>query len=75
MLDMANDFLFTVISTNHSNGILVYFISRLFNALLILANLWLPKYCINMISSNILSLVSTFSQYRYHDTLHPRTPM
>ena len=33
MLYMANDFFFTVIITNHSNGILVYFIGRLFNAL------------------------------------------
>ena len=71
MLHMVNDFLFTVISTNHFNGILVYFIRRPFNALLTLANLWLPKYCINMIYSNILSLVSTFSQYGYHDTLTP----
>ena len=50
---MANAFFFTVISTNHSNGILVYVIGRLFNALEKLANLWLPNYHINMISSNI----------------------
>ena len=68
MLHMANGFLFTVISGNHSNGILVYFISRLFNALLIVANLLVPKYGTNMMSSNILSLVSTFSQHRHHDT-------
>ena len=33
MLYMANDFFSTVISTNHNNGILVYFIGQLFNAL------------------------------------------
>ena len=73
MLYMANDFFFTVISTNHSSGILVFFIGRLFNALKILSNLWLPNYRINMISSNMLSLVSTFSQYRYHDSLTPKS--
>ena len=33
MFYMANDFFFTVISKNHSNRILVYFIGQLFNAL------------------------------------------
>ena len=33
MLYMANDFFFTVSITNHSNGIFVYFIGWLFNAL------------------------------------------
>ena len=33
MLYIANDFFFAVISTNHSNSILVYFIGRLFKKL------------------------------------------
>ena len=33
LLYMANHFFFIVISMNHINGILVYFIGRLFNAL------------------------------------------
>ena len=33
MFYMTYDFFFTVISTNHSNSILVYFIGQLFNTL------------------------------------------
>ena len=54
--------------TNHSNSILVLFIGWFFHALQILANQWLPNYLINMISSNIFSLCSFFSQHQPLDT-------
>ena len=68
-LHMANHLSFSVrLITNHSNSILVLFIGWLFQALQILANQWLPNYLINMISSNIFSLCSFFSQHQPLDT-------
>ena len=66
---MANHLSFSVrLITNHSNSILVLIIGWLFHALQILANQWLPNYLTNMISSNILSLCSFFSQHQPLDT-------
>ena len=52
------------ISTNHSNSILVHVVGQIFHALQTLSNQWLPNYNINMLSSNILSFGSFFSQHR-----------
>ena len=69
LLHITNHLFFTMrISTKHSNSILVHFVGWLFYALQTLANQWLPNYHINMISSNILSLGSFFSQHRPIDT-------
>ena len=57
------------ISTNQRNSILVHFVDWLFHALQTLANEWLSNYNISIISSNVLSLGSFFSQHRTFDTL------
>ena len=73
LFHLANHLFFTVrISTNYNNSILVHFVCWLFHALQTLANQWLPNYHIKMISSNILSLGSFFSQHRPLDTLWGR---
>ena len=59
LLHMAIYLFLTVrISTNHSNSILVHFVSWFFHELQTCANQWLLNYHINIISSNILSLGS-----------------
>ena len=67
---IANHLFYTVrISMNYSNSILVHFFGQLFHAIQTLANQCRPNYDINMISSNILSLGSFFSQNQPLDTL------
>ena len=64
LLHMDNHFSSTLrISTNRRNSIPVHFVDWLFHALQTLANQWLSNYHISMISSNILSLGSFFSQH------------
>ena len=65
LLHMANHLFCCTWSTN----ILVHFVGWFFHTLHTLAIQWVPNYHINMISSNVLSLGSFFSQVRPLDTL------
>ena len=70
LLDMTNHFFFTKrISANNSNSIFIHFVGWFFHALQTLANQWLPSYHINVLSSNILSRCSFFSQHWPLETL------
>ena len=62
ILHMSNHLFFTLrVSKNHSNSIRVNFVGwQFFHTLQSLANQWLPKYHINIISSDNLSLDSVF---------------
>ena len=70
LLYMDNHFSFTVrISMNQRSSILVLFVDWILHASQTLANQWLSNYHTGMISSNILSLGSFFSQHQTFDTL------
>ena len=69
LLLMSNHLFPTMrISTNHSSNLLVHLVGWFFHPLQNLSNQWPSNYHKNMISSNILSLGSFFSQHRPLDT-------